>query len=310
MSESTQAEAVTQQNPLLRFVLFCVQIAKSFFSHNGLLLASAMAYNLLLSIVPLGAVLLVTLSQFFERQWLFNLLDGYLVRWLPEYGKIVSEQIQGLVANPQVFGGLGLIVMIFFSSMAFSVTERAMQEIFSFQGKKPKSKAWLSLILPFVFILTIGLGLVLLSVVSVGLDHFSTKGLTLWGKTYSLAAATRIFLYIFGFLGTSLLVAFLYMIMPGGEVSFRAACWGGLSAAILWEIVRRVMTWYFAKISMVGVIYGSLGTVIVILLSFEVAAIIFLLGAEVIAALSQKNSALLDAGHAQEDKKEPAKSAA
>ena len=44
----------------------------------------------------------------------------------------------------------------------------------------------------------------------------------------------------------------------------------------------RNVGWYFASLSQVGVVYGSLTTAIVVLLSLEIAATLVLLGAQVI----------------------------
>ena len=52
---------------------------------------------------------------------------------------------------------------------------------------------------------------------------------------------------------------------------------------VLWELTRHLLVWYFTTLSFVSIIYGSLATIIIILLSFEFAAIILLLGAQVIA---------------------------
>ena len=58
---------------------------------------------------------------------------------------------------------------------------------------------------------------------------------------------------------------------------------GGITAAVLWEITRHVLVWYFSTISQIQVVYGSLTTAIAVLLSVEVGAIVLLLGAQVIA---------------------------
>ena len=57
---------------------------------------------------------------------------------------------------------------------------------------------------------------------------------------------------------------------------------GGITAAVLWEITRHVLVWYFATLSQVNVVYGSLTTAIVVLLSLELAATLLLFGAQVI----------------------------
>jgi len=58
---------------------------------------------------------------------------------------------------------------------------------------------------------------------------------------------------------------------------------GGLVAAVLWEISRHVLVWYFKTLSLVNLIYGSFAGAVALLLTFEVAALILLLGAQVIA---------------------------
>ena len=75
----------------------------------------------------------------------------------------------------------------------------------------------------------------------------------------------------------------LYLVMPAGRMSLRHALLGGVTAALLWEATRRVLIWYFSTLSQVNVVYGSLTTAIVVLLSLEIAATLVLLGAQVIA---------------------------
>jgi len=53
---------------------------------------------------------------------------------------------------------------------------------------------------------------------------------------------------------------------------------------LLWELTRHFLIWYFSTLSFVNVIYGTLATAVVILLSLEAAALILLLGAQVIAS--------------------------
>ncbi len=76
--------------------------------------------------------------------------------------------------------------------------------------------------------------------------------------------------------------------MPVVRVAFRHALIGGVTVTILWEIVRRVLVWYYSVLSKVNLIYGSLAAPVVALLTLEAAAIILLLGAEVIAELERK----------------------
>jgi membrane protein len=84
-------------------------------------------------------------------------------------------------------------------------------------------------------------------------------------------------------LGEILLISSIYYFMPVGRLTAHHALIGGTSAALLWELIRHALGWYFGTLSQVSVVYGSLTTAIIVLLSMEVAATLLLLGAQVIA---------------------------
>ena len=67
---------------------------------------------------------------------------------------------------------------------------------------------------------------------------------------------------------------------------------GGITATFLWELMRHILVWYYSSLSLVNLIYGSLATTIIALLSIEVAAIILLLGAQVIAEFERNTRGL------------------
>jgi YihY family inner membrane protein len=104
----------------------------------------------------------------------------------------------------------------------------------------------------------------------------------------SLEATSRISLYLSGMVGMVIMLTSLYMVMPVGRISVRHALIGGITATVLWEIIRHILVWYYSTLSLVNVIYGSLATAVVALLSIEVAVIILLLGAQVIAEFDRK----------------------
>ena len=75
--------------------------------------------------------------------------------------------------------------------------------------------------------------------------------------------------------------------MPVTRISFRLALAGGVTAAVLWELLRTGLVSYFTHLSLVNAVYGSMATTIILLLSMEAAAFIVLLGAQVIAELQR-----------------------
>jgi YihY family inner membrane protein len=105
------------------------------------------------------------------------------------------------------------------------------------------------------------------------------------GVQLSLERGTHLLLQGVGSVGLVLLFAAIYRVLPLVKISNHKALIGGLCAAVLWRLVGRFMVYYFSNISMVNVIYGSLATVLIMLLFMEIAFIILLLGAQVIAEL-------------------------
>ena len=71
--------------------------------------------------------------------------------------------------------------------------------------------------------------------------------------------------------------------MPAGRLPWRHALIGGITAPLLWEGIRYALVWYFANLSKVNMIYGSLAGAIIVLITLYAISIIILLGAQVIA---------------------------
>jgi len=88
----------------------------------------------------------------------------------------------------------------------------------------------------------------------------------------------------------------IYLVMPVGRLSLRHALIGGIAAGLLWEITRHILVWYYATVSQVQVVYGSLTTAVVVLLSVEFAAIVLLLGAQLIAEYERIGHEPIDSG--------------
>jgi uncharacterized BrkB/YihY/UPF0761 family membrane protein len=70
--------------------------------------------------------------------------------------------------------------------------------------------------------------------------------------------------------------------MPASHIRLSHALVGSLTAALLWELLRHILIWYFATLSRASVVYGSLTTAVVLLFSMELAATVLLMGAKVI----------------------------
>jgi len=275
---------------MIRFMDFLCNVAQDFRRNQGFLLSGAVAYYTLLSVVPMSILALTVLSHFIGENQLVNTLATYLDIIIPGYAATLTEQVRVFVANRHVIGFIGFLVMLFFSSIAFSVLENAISVIFYHHVLTQRRKFLISALIPFVYIFALAVGVLVVSVVVGAVEALESRHVSIFGRVLSLAGSTRIALYILGIGGEVLMLTSIYLVMPVVRITFSHALVGGITATVLWEIARRLLGWYYASFSMVNIIYGSIATVVVTLLCIEVAALILLLGAQVIAELEPKIS--------------------
>ena len=258
-------------------------VISGFRANQGLLLAGAVAYYTLLSMVPMFALILVLLSQVQESSELIDTLHDYLVLIAPGQVDALIDQISRFLENWKVVGVVGLLILLFFSSLAFTVLENAMSVIFFHRVAIKRRHFLTSAIIPYFFILLLAAGLLLVSVVSGSLHALDTRSVMVMGHIWSLSGVEKTLVYILGIIGETLLLTSLYLVMPVGRLQLRHALIGGITAVVLWEITRHILVWYFSTLSLVNVVYGTFATAIIILITLEAAATILLIGAQVIA---------------------------
>jgi membrane protein len=262
---------------------FALQVIKAFRANQGLLLAGAVAYYTLLSIVPLMILLVIVISRIIDENALLSTLARYLEIVLPGESAQIMDELRAFVLHREVIGPTLAVTLVFFSSLAFTVLENAMSVIFYHRVAIRRRRFIVSALLPYFYILLLGAGLLVVTLVAGALQQMATESIELMHRDVSLQKLSRALLYLMGVGGEVLLLTSIYLVMPVGRLSWRHALVGGASAAVLWEISRHVLVWYFATLSQVRTVYGSLTTAIVVLLSLEIAAIVLLFGAQVIA---------------------------
>ena len=261
---------------------FALRVLKGFRANQGLLLAGAVAYYALLSIVPLLILVAIALSHVIEQSALLEAIGRYIGWLAPGQSRFIVSELANFLAHREVVGWLLLATMLFFSSLAFTVLENAMSVIFLHRVAIRRRHFMVSAVLPYCYILSLGVGLLLVTLVSGSFAALGEKSVEFLGYSWSLSGFSGVLLYLLGLVGEIFLLTSVYLVMPVGKLRLRHALIGGVTAALLWEVTRHVLLWYFGTLSQVGVVYGSLTTAIVVLLSLEIAATLLLLGAQVI----------------------------
>jgi membrane protein len=263
---------------LRHFLKFCVRTLRAFSANGGWELVGALAYNGLLSVVPLFLLATAVFARFVDRERFITVVAREIRQMLPTVqAQPVNQAIVEMLREPFSGGLFGLGALLFFSTLAFRTLQHAIDVIFIHRRELHGPRSLLaSSLIALGCVTAIGFASLLQALLLVSLDRIP------W-----LAERVPRFAGWFGLLGMSLVFASVFWIMPVGKGSLRAALSGGAVAAVLWQGLQGALIWYFANISSVNLIYGSLAGIVVVLFSFELAAAIVLLAAQVIAELER-----------------------
>jgi YihY family inner membrane protein len=254
----------------------------AFRANQGLLLAGAVAYYALLSIVPFLMLSVVVLSHFISPAEVLDTLRRYLELIVPSQSKAIAAEVKHFLDTRDLITWVLVVTMLFFSSLAFTVLENAMSVIFVHRVAIRRRHYLISAVLPYCYILALGFGLMIVTLVAGTLQVMGQEQVTLFDHVWSLGGLSGVLLYLMGLGGEILLLTSIYLVMPAGRLSLSHALVGGITAALLWEIARHVLVWYFSTLSKVNLVYGSMTTAIVVMFSLEIGATLLLFGAQVI----------------------------
>ncbi len=274
-----------------RLLRFAGRVGGSFLGNRGLLLAGGVGYNALLSLVPFLAVVVSLLSLAFDEEQILAVLRAEVAELVPQHAGTVVDAARTFIEAGGPTGAFTALALVFFSSIAFRMLEEAVATIFHTSVGGVRRRVWVSAVLPYLTIAIVVAALFALPVAPYSLDALGERSVRIFGVGRSLAGPVAWVVGVLNFVGLVLAFAAIYHVLPVVRISIRRALVGGLTAAVLWRGVARFLVYFFTNVSMANVIYGSLATAVITLLYLEIASIILLVGAQVIAELEASAAA-------------------
>jgi membrane protein len=95
------------------------------------------------------------------------------------------EEVRTFLAQRQVVGGILFVTMLFFSALAFIILENAMSVIFFHRVKIKRRHFLVSAVMPYLFILFLGVGLLIVTLLSGVLQTVGTRSIVILGLVAS-----------------------------------------------------------------------------------------------------------------------------
>ena len=257
-----------------------------FSNHRCAMMGSSIAFYCAFSLAPTLLIVLAVLGWFFGQDAAQGRLFGQVKDIV---GSEAASAMQAIVEHAHRSGGSGfaallsVVLLAVGASATFSSLNTALDVVFAVRS--PKGIAGLALLLR-ARLVSLGLvmGLAFLLVVSLVADvAIQTAGRALFG-TDALSVFADVAQSLFGLVLLTAGLGALIKWLPDTHVAFRPAFAGGFVAALLFTVGRHLFVLYLAHAGTAGA-FGAAGSLAVLMMWLYFCAVVFLLGAEVTAAL-------------------------
>lgn len=250
--------------------------------HQTFMMASGIAFNILLYLLPVFLILVLTIRMFLGSQGIVEKFSGILFDFLPPtqetYAMLeaVSREVEILVQYSSVFGIIGAVSLLWLSSLLISSFRSALNEIYSLKSKHIfilyRFKDML-----LTLVLTV---LILIYSYAVPIVTFFIDSITNLLPDMFTGFLTKLFLMLFSLLTSFLLIYFIFRWVPNEKIPRRPRVFATLLTVIMIEISRHVFAWYISSVTDYGKFYGAYAVIVSIAVWIYYSSLIILLSAE------------------------------
>lgn len=249
------------------------------------LFASALAFSLLLCIIPLVLILFYLLGKFLDSAAVQFQLNFLINTSIPEaqtaafVRDMIQSRVHEVIAGHEIAGWIGAAGLLVAASGWFTGLRTVLNVVFkvdsrrhSLLGKLKDFGTVLLILLFFVVSLAILPAIEILKTLTERLPLLSLFGLGLLQKHAVLVVALVIFW---------LLTFALYYVVPDARLPWKVVAVSALISTVLHELAKRTFAFYLLEFSTWGQLYGTYAVLITLAFWLYVSSLILLLSAQV-----------------------------
>jgi membrane protein len=253
--------------------------------HHVFLSAAAIAFSLVLSMIPMVLMMFAVLGNIIDPVNVEDQVNKLIDTLIPypqfaEYTKqFIVSRIPEVIEFKTLAGYLGAFGLLFTSTWLFSTMRTVLNKTF---GVSEEKSAWIGLLRDFgmvllliVFILLATFILPITNIVLNAADEIEVL------KTFQISGLADTLFSIISTLIIFLLFLVFYYLIPyeklGKKVPIVSAFW----ATVLWEVARSIFGYYVRNFLVLNKVYGAFVLVIVVMFWIFYSSILFIIGAEI-----------------------------
>jgi membrane protein len=244
------------------------------------LMAAALAYYTIFSLAPLAIIMIAIAGLFFGEKAAQGQLVAGIQGMVGEHGAYV---IQGLIKSSAskkvgiLAAAIGFATMIFGASKLFGALQEALNSVWEIQVPKGGFKGMIRKRLVSMGVVLMS-GLLLLASLFAGTALAAVRNLVgdlIPGIGYLFVLVN----FLLPFLLMTTLFALIFKVLPDAKVAWRDVWVGAAATSFFFAIGQMLISFYLGSKNMAST-YGAAGSLVVLIFWINLAAQIFLFGAE------------------------------
>ncbi len=261
-------------------------------AHHTFMHASAIAFNIIIYMIPLFLLVIYIIKVVFDLDILANSIENLLIDYLPptastrEFVHAIVIEIDLITEHAAFFGWIGAIALLWISSFLISSIRTSLNTIFEAETNRFFMVYWFKDIL-----LTVVIS-ILIMVYSYALPilNFLLDLVNTFSSNFFEGLITSLVLTTASILTSSILFLFIFRAVPNKKLPKRVILLSTGISVIAIEVARNLFAWYISSISDYGKFYGTYAVIISMAVWIYYSALIILISAEISKFVYDKSS--------------------
>jgi membrane protein len=247
---------------------------------NGGLVAAAMAFYGLLSLIPLLLLAISVLGYAIGSERAFSSVVESIRDYFPVGTESLRENLAAIRESSGVAGGIGLLGLLWTGSQIFVILQKAMnipldvRWQFGFLKTRLRALA-LVLVAGVFFLLSIGITWIITAI--------RAFDLRVWGITNGIEPIWNLLATLAPIVFSLVMFFLIYKFLPTVDMGIVGPLIAGISAGLLFELAKWLFGLYATHFGSFTAIYGSIGGAVILMLWIYYVSLITVIGAEIAA---------------------------
>ena len=262
--------------PIVRSVAELIyRSLRGFSQDDGSHMAAGVAYYAIFSLFPLALAAIAVGSLFITPEQVETRVLDLLEEQLPGLGQreIIRGNIEALVQARGALGAVAIVALLWSSRAVFGAVHRVMNRAWGVRETRHFLLYQVGQVAGAVALVALFLASVVLG--TVGRAIVAQTDVMMDGQLRIDALVN-----LLPFLTTLVLLLFIYKFLPDASVRWRDAAVAAVAASVLFELSKAAFAYYLGNLSTLDLVYGSVTTVVALMLFLYVVSMVLVLGAE------------------------------